>query len=389
VLAPRIHLPRKTEGETELRPGSPTRRRALLLGTGLVLLLGAAAALWRLQGGAGAGMGLLQVNGRIEGDLIAVGSKTAGRVAELHAREGDEVKQRQLLARLDDMATDARLAQARSTLAALNAQGAAQQSALELLRAETRVQIDSAHAGIEAAQAEAQRAQSAALQEARDLERARQLAAQGFVGPQVVEKSELALRSAQEQEGAARAVLKRAQQVLRDAELGPQRIRSRVAELQAVRAQADAASARAREAASQVADLEVNAPVTGRISSRYVNLGEVVAAGTTLFGLTDLSQVYLKAYLPEPMIGRVRIGQAAQVWTDAFADTPFDARVGYIASRAEFTPKEVQTRDERTKLVYEVRIYPTSDPAGKLLPGQPADAMIRFEDAAPWQRPKR
>jgi HlyD family secretion protein len=89
------------------------------------------------------------------------------------------------------------------------------------------------------------------------------------------------------------------------------------------------------------------------------------------------------------MIGRVRLGQSAQIWTDAFADMPFEARVGYIASRAEFTPKEVQTRDERTKLVYEVRLYPAADSGGKLLPGQPADAMIRFEDDAPWKRPKR
>jgi HlyD family secretion protein len=97
--------------------------------------------------------------------------------------------------------------------------------------------------------------------------------------------------------------------------------------------------------------------------------------------------VYLKAYLPEPMIGRARLGQPAQIWADAFPNTPFEARVGYIASRAEFTPKEVQTRDERTKLVYEVRLYPTADPAGKLLPGQPADGMIRIEEQTAWQPP--
>ena len=97
-----------------------------------------------------------------------------------------------------------------------------------------------------------------------------------------------------------------------------------------------------------------------------------VAAGTPLFGLTDLTRVYLKAYLPEPMLGLVRLGQPAQIWVDAFADRPFDARLGYIASRAEFTPKEVQTRDERTKLVFEVRLYPTADAGGQLLPGQPA-----------------
>lgn len=389
LLFTRFDLHREAESDAvTANPDTRTLRARMLLGVGLVLLLGVGLALWRLQSGVGASSGLLQVNGRIEGDLIALGPKTAGRVAELLAREGDEVKQGQLLARLEEAAIDARLAQAGSTVAALDAQAAAQASALELLRAETSVQLAAARAGVESAQAEARRAQAAASQEVRDLNRVRQLAAQGFVGPQAVEKSELSLRTAQEQEAAARAALKRMRQTLRDAELGPQRIRAREAEVQSIRAQAQAAAARAQEAASQVADLMVSAPVAGRISNRYVNVGEVVAAGTPLFGLTDLARVYLKAYLPEPMIGRIRLGQAAQIWTDAFPQTPFEARAGYIASRAEFTPKEVQTRDERTKLVYEVRLYPISDPGGRLLPGQPADGMIRLDETAPWQRPK-
>jgi HlyD family secretion protein len=341
--------------------GTGTLRPGVLLGVALVLLLGVGILFWRLPSAVVADSGLLQVNGRIEGDLIAVGPKAAGRVAQLLVREGDEVKSGQLLARLDDAASDARLAQARSTVVALEAQGAAQQSALELLRAETGVQVATGRAGVESAHAELRRVQAAAAQAARDLDRLRRLAAQGFVGSQAVEQSDLALRTTQEQETAAQASLKRAQQALRDAELGPQRIRSRTAEVQSIRAQARAAAARTEEAASQVADLEVIAPLAGRISNRYVNLGEVVSAGTPLFGLTDLSRVYLKAYLPEPMIGRVRLGHATQIWTDAFPDKPFEARVGYIASRAEFTPKEVQTRDERTKLVYEVRLYPVAD----------------------------
>lgn len=362
--------------------------RKVLLGLVLVLLLGAALVLWRSQSDATASTELLQVNGRIEGDLIVIGPKASGRVTQLLAREGDEVKQGQLLARLDDAASEARLVQARATVLAMYAQADAQQSALDLLRSETGVQIESARVGQEGAQAEAQRVQAAAEQELRDLDRVRRLFAQGFVGLQAVEKSELATRSSQDQQTVAQAGLKRAQQVLRDAELAPQRIRSREAEVQSVRAQARAAEARAQEAASLVADLGVSAPITGRISNRYVNPGEVVAAGTPLFGITDLSRVYLKAYLPEPLLGRARLGQAAQIWVDAFPNTPFEARVGYIASRAEFTPKEVQTRDERTKLVYELRLYPSADPAGKLLPGQPADGMVRIEDAAPWLPPK-
>ncbi|MCE2969820.1 MAG: efflux RND transporter periplasmic adaptor subunit [Burkholderiales bacterium] len=367
----------------------PPRTRRILLWVGLAAVaLAVAAGAWTWWTDRAAPSGLLQINGRIEGDQIAVAPKAAGRIAELLAREGDEVKAGQLLARLADEAVDARQAQAQAGAAAQRAQALALDTSADLLQAETAVQRASAQAGLAAARADLGRAQAAALQEERDLERTRDLAAKGFLGLQTVERGELALRSAREQQAAAQAALARAEQTLRDAELGPQRVRARLAEAAATRAQTAAAEARVREAASQSADLAVTAPLAARVSNRYANAGEVVAAGTPLFGLTDLAHVYLKGYVPEPMIGRIRLGQAAQIWTDAWPEAPFEARVGYIAARAQFTPKEVQTRDERTKLVYEVRLYPVADPGGKLLPGQPADGMIRHDEAAAWQRPQ-
>ena len=366
----------------------PRARRILLLGALGAVVLALAAGAWYWWAERTAPSGLLQINGRIEGDQIAVAPKAAGRIAELLVREGDEVKAGQLLARLTDEAVDARQAQALAGAAAQRAQALALETSAALLQSETAVQLATAQAGLAGARADLGRAQAAAMQEERDLERARDLAARGFVGPQSVERSELTLRSAREQQAAAHAALARAEQALRDAQLGPQRLRARLAEAASMQAQATAAEARVREAATQIADLLVIAPLAARVSSRYANAGEVIGAGTPIFGLTDLANVYLKGYVPEPMIGRVRLGQAAQIWTDAWPDAPFEARVGSIASRAQFTPKEVQTRDERTKLVYEVRLYPLADPGGKLLPGQPADGMIRHEETATWQRPR-
>ena len=366
----------------------PRTRRILLWVVPAAVVLAVAAGAWSWWTDLATPSGLLQINGRIEGDQIAVAPKAAGRIAEVLVREGDEVKAGQLLARLADEAVDARQAQAQAGAVAQRAQALALETSADLLQSETEVQRASAQAGLAAARADLGRAQAATLQEERDLERTRDLAAKGFVGPQAVERSELALRSAREQQAAAQAALARAEQTLRDAELGPQRVRARLAEAAATRAQAAAAEARVREAVSQSADLAVTAPLAARVSNRYANAGEVVAAGTPLFGLTDLAHVYLKGYVPEPMIGRIRLGQAAQIWTDAWPEAPFEARVGYIAARAQFTPKEVQTRDERTKLVYEVRLYPVDDPGGKLLPGQPADGMIRHDEAAAWQKPR-
>lgn len=361
-------------------------RRWLWLGGIFTLLIIVALAQWLWQQD-DAELGLLQINGRIEGDLIAVAPKAAGRVVELKVREGDEVRAGQLLARLEQSAVGAQLVEANATQRAFESQAKAQVIGLNVLRAETPIQLTSARAGIQAAQADLRRAEAATAQEKRDLARVRDLADRHFLSPQAVEKSELALRAATEQEAVARGALTRARQAERDAELAPLRIRSRTAETAATHAQAQAAAARVNQARSQVDDLLIYAPSSGRISARYVNAGEVVTIGTPLFGLTDLTHVYLKAYVPEPMLGRIRLGQLAQIWVDAFADQPFDAKLGFIASRAEFTPKEVQTRDERTKLVYEVRLYPSADPGGKLLPGQPADAMIRHVDTAVWRKP--
>lgn len=366
----------------------PRTRRILVWGALGAVALAVAAGAWAWWADRATPSGLLQINGRIEGDQIAVAPKAAGRIAELLVREGDEVKAGQLLARLTDEAVDARQAQALAGAAAQRAQALALETSAALLQSETAVQLASAQAGLAAARADLGRTQAAALQEERDLERMRDLAARGFVGPQAVERSELTLRSSREQQAAAQAAVARAEQALRDAELGPQRVRARLAEASSMRAQATAAEARVREAATQIADLTVSAPLTARVSNRYANAGEVIAAGTPIFGLTDLANVYLKGYVPEPMIGRIRLGQAAQIWTDAWPEAPFEARVGYIAARAQFTPKEVQTRDERTKLVYEVRLYPLADPGGKLLPGQPADGMIRHDETAAWQRPR-
>ncbi|MFN8737691.1 MAG: HlyD family secretion protein [Betaproteobacteria bacterium] len=366
----------------------PRTRRILIWGALGAVALAVAAGAWAWWAERATPSGLLQINGRIEGDQIAVAPKAAGRIAELLVREGDEVKAGQLLARLTDEAVDARQAQALAGAAAQRAQALALETSAALLQSETAVQLASAQAGLAAARADLGRTQAAALQEERDLERMRDLAARGFVGPQAVERSELTLRSSREQQAAAQAAVARAEQALRDAELGPQRVRARLAEASSMRAQATAAEARVREAATQIADLTVSAPLTARVSNRYANAGEVIAAGTPIFGLTDLANVYLKGYVPEPMIGRIRLGQAAQIWTDAWPEAPFEARVGYIAARAQFTPKEVQTRDERTKLVYEVRLYPLADPGGKLLPGQPADGMIRHDETAAWQRPR-
>ena len=119
-----------------------------------------------------------------------------------------------------------------------------------------------------------------------------------------------------------------------------------------------------------------------------MDVGEVVTAGAPLYELVDLDRLYLKAYVPEVQIGKLRLGLRARIYTDAFPDEPFPAVVRYIASRAEFTPKEVQTPDERVKLIYAIKLYLDENPEHRLTPGLPADAVIRWREEAPWVKPQ-
>lgn len=117
-------------------------------------------------------------------------------------------------------------------------------------------------------------------------------------------------------------------------------------------------------------------------------MGEVVAAGAPLLELVDLDHLYLKVYVPEVQIGKLRLDLSARIFTDAFPEQPFEAMVRYIASKAEFTPKEVQTPDERVKLIYAVKLYLRENPDHRLTPGLPADAIIRWKEDVVWAKPR-
>jgi len=119
-----------------------------------------------------------------------------------------------------------------------------------------------------------------------------------------------------------------------------------------------------------------------------VDVGEVIAPGAPMFDIVDLDRLYLKVYVPEKDIGKVRLGLPARIYTDAFPNEPLAATVRYIASQAQFTPKEVQTPDERVKLVYAVKLYLDANPQHRATPGLPADALIRWQEDAPWASPR-
>lgn len=332
--------------------------------------------------------GLLQVNGRIEGDHVTVASKFPGRVLQLLAREGDSVTKGQVIIQLEDDQTKAKVNQAKEAVAVLDAQVRAAKTTLEVQRKEVPLDIAAAEADIAHYKAMLAKAQDTEAQTRSEAERMRRLIATGAASREEHDRTQLAWLIAGRELASARTGLTRSETRFAQAKLGPDRIQSKEEELTALQAQAQQARAALAEAESVLADLTIRAPTDGVVLARMVDGGEVVAAGTPLLDLVNLDRLYLQVYVPEVEIGKVRRGLPAQVYTDAFPDQPFSSTVRYISSRAEFTPKEVQTKDERVKLIYAVRLYLDANPGHRLTPGMPADAIIRWKEEAPWAKPR-
>lgn len=333
-------------------------------------------------------VGLLQTNGRIEGDHQLLASKASGRINRLLVKEGDEVRAGQVLARLDDAQVRARRDQAQQAITVLDHQINAAESSLAEQRKEVPINIAVAQAALQSAQHTLDKARAAETQASLDVRRYRQLVVQGFISRQRTEQADLAVTSARNDRLAAQQAVVQAQQQLAQARLGWSKLQARADEIAAQKASRDQARAVLREAQSAVDDLVIRAPANGTVVTRIRDIGEVVTAGEPVFDLVNLDRLYLQAYIPEAQIGKLRLHLPARIYTDAFPDQPFDAEVGQIASRAEFTPKEVQTPDERVKLVYAVKLYLVQNPQHRLTPGMPADAMVRWKDGVPWQKPR-
>jgi HlyD family secretion protein len=333
-------------------------------------------------------VGLIQANGRIEGDHVAVSSKFSGRVKALLAREGDTVQTGQLLVQLDDPQVQARVKQAKHALDALQAQVKAAQTSLGLLKKDVPLNIEIAEAGVAHARAMVAEAEATEQQKKRESIRYAGMFSLHAASEQSSERANLALALASKELASARTALTKAKKGLAQARLGWDKIRAKKDALKALEAQRDQAGASLEEAESVLRDFSIQAPTKGTITTRMVDAGEVVSAGAPLLDLVNLDRLYLKVYAAEYEIGKLRLGLPARIHTDAFPDQPFEAVARYISSRAEFTPKEVQTPDERVKLVYAVKLYLTENPDHRLTPGMPADAVIRWKKDTPWVKPK-
>jgi HlyD family secretion protein len=303
--------------------------------------------------GARAARNVITASGTIEAIEVDVGSKVSGQIAELAVDEGAGVKTGDLLATVEHARLDIQLREAEAGVALAEAQ-------LLLLRNGARKEdIQQAEAAL--TQAEANLRVAAA-----DARRTRELAKTGSATPKQRDDAEARLTVAEAQKSAAVDALDKLRRLAR-----PEEIRAAEARLAQARAGADLLR-------KTIADCTIVAPASGTVTHKAVEAGELVNPGSTVVTVSALSSVYVMIYLTEVEVGRVRLGDPVEVRIDAYPDRIFPGRITYISPEAEFTPKNVQTKQDRVKLVFGVKVV-IENPEGLLKPGLPADAVIRAQ----------
>jgi HlyD family secretion protein len=293
----------------------------------------------------------LELSGTVEATEAELGFPSAGRIEVMNVREGDTVSVGAELARLDRAETQAKRDQAQAQA------DAARATLAQLQRGSRPEEVAQARAATASAQEKLEDAK-------RDAERTARLHQDQLASDQELQKAQTAVQVA----GRSYDMAKESQRLV---ELGP-----RKEQIDAQRAMLAAAEASVRNFDATLANMVVRAPWAGVVTVRQHEPGEIVQAGAAAVTLLNRDDRWVKVYVPETRIGAVHVGQAANITTDTYKGRTFGGTVSYVAPQAEFTPKTVQTREERVKLVYAVKVRITGDPQGVLKPGMPADVVL-------------
>jgi len=377
------------------------RRRPWLLAAGVALLAAGLGAAWAVRH-LDRDPATLAVTGVMEAVQVDVAAKITGRIVELTVRQGQPVERGQLLARLEPAELAAEVRRADAAVRTSEAQ-------LRDLRAGARVQeIDEAEARLARAEAQLRDLQAGArapeidqaraglhnalatrVMTERELTRVRDLFGRELIAAQDVDRARQAFEVAQANEwaarerlalveagprphevDAARAEVRAARERVALLRVGPRPDAVAAAESQLAEARAAAALSRAR-----LAEATITSPVTGLVLRKNVERGETVNPGASLLTLMDPTDMWLRAYVSETDVGKVRVGQRALIRVDAYPGRAFEATVSEVGSEAEFTPRNVQTKKERVNLVFRVKLA-VKNGEGILKPGMPADADL-------------
>jgi HlyD family secretion protein len=382
----------------------------------LVVLAVAGGAVYALRGIGKAPDNRIMVSGNIELTEVNIAFKTAGRLTERNVDEGDAVKKGQIVARLDRDQLEAQRDRETAGMASAASQLAQAQTSVEWERAtleadietrkadlagadarlaelkngsrpqeklDSKAAVDSAAAEVERARKDWDRAQT--LYKNDDISaaqfdqyRSRWESADALL-KQTKEREALVLAGPRiEQINGQQAQVERARGALKMAQANALEIERRKQEMTTRRAEMARSKASMTLIDSQLSDTVAVSPVDGVVLVKAADVGEVLAPGTSVVTVGDIEHPWLRGYINETDLGKVKLGSKAKVTTDSYKGKVYDGRVTFISSEAEFTPKQIQTQQERVKLVYRIKIE-LDNPRRELKLNMPADAEILLE----------
>jgi HlyD family secretion protein len=328
--------------------GSRLGKGALALA--VLLVLGLAYAYGGRLLGPGGGHPVVSVTGTIEAIQVDVSAKIAGRIVERPVNEGDRVAAGQLLVRLDDAEQAAEVRRQEGAVRTAEA------TLRDLLAGARREELEDARAALQSAGATREWTE-------KDYRRAEGLFRQALIAAQEVDRARQAYEVAAAQEKSARQKL-----ALLEAGSRPDQIEAARGHLAQARNALDMARTRLTE-------MRIFSPIDGVVLRKNLEVGEMASPGVSILTLMKPSEIWLRAYVPEEEVGRIKLGDRALVSVDAYPARRFPGRITEIASEAEFTPRNVQTKKERVNLVFRIKIG-LDNPEGILKPGMPADAEL-------------
>lgn len=345
-----------------------TKKKLLLaIGAAAIALLGVWA--WGNLSDDGPGEGFVGGNGRIEATEIDVSTKLPGRVQEILVREGDFVTAGQAVARMQLDSLNAQRAEA---------EAGRQQAQYSAVAAQAQVTLRQS----DVAAAKAQVAQRASELDAakRRLARSQTLSAEGAASVQELDDDRARVRGAEAALAATRAQVTSAEAAVAAAQ----------AQVVGAHSSVDAASATVARIDADISDSVLKAPRDGRVQVRVAQPGEVLAAGGRVLNLLDLSDVYMTFFVPETVAGRIALGSEVRIVLDAMSGLVIPARVSFVASQAQFTPKTVETESERQKLMFRVRAQIPPELLNRNIQqvktGVPGMAWLKLDAKAQWPK---
>lgn len=318
----------------------------------------------------------VRASGHVEATEVRVAPEVGGRILELRVDEGSRVNAGDVVARLDTADTELAIRRAQAERLAADAQ-------VRLLLAGAREEdIRQAAAQEAAAQAELSAAKAELVSAETDFKRFDDLVKASSGSEKQRDDAQTRVEVGRERVRGGEERVRAARELWLRLKAG-----TRKEEIEAARARVAAADAQIATLDKARRDAAVVSPVTGIVTEKLVEQGEIVGPRTTLAVITDIDHAWANVYIGEPLVPRVRLGQTAQVFTDAGGPS-VEGRITYVSPKAEFTPRNVQTADERSKLVYRLKIA-VDNRDGLLKPGMPVEAEIVFADGRPAPGPEK